>query len=223
MANTTWGQIKSEFRDAFRDGTQDFISDAELLRMLRRILRLADNPGGYTFQQQETTVTLNGSSSYDLNTYIPGWKRILTITNSLGVTSGIPLEIEFIDMKDLQITIDRYVYSIFQNRYLRLYSPTTSPLTGTINIPWYSTYLCKDASTNAYKQMIEVDGDYFAIPESWLDVITEGLNWLAFRKDRSNREDASDAKNAFEKRLMEMITQETIQVSQPYRSMSGAF
>lgn len=220
---TTWAQIKNEFRDSFRDSTQNFISDAELLRMLRRILRLADNPGGYTFQQQETAIVLSGASSYDLDALIPGWKRILSVTNSLGSTAGVPLEIGFIDMKDLQVTNNSSVYSIFQNRYLRLYSPTSSPLTGSINVIWYSEYLCKDAITGAYKPLIVDDADYFAIPESWLDVITEGLNWLAFRKDRSNRDDASDAKQAFEKRLFEMITQETIQISQPCRNMGGSF
>jgi hypothetical protein len=215
--------MKESFRDGFRDGTQSFITDAELLRMLKRILRLIDNPEAYTFQQQTYSLTLSGTNSYDLDTLIPGWKRILTINNSLGVSDGIPLELNFVDMKDLQMIIDRYVYSIYQNRYLRLYSPNTSPLTGVLTIIYYTAYLCKDAITGAYKPMIEVDDDYFAIPERWLDVITEGLLWLAFRKDRSNREDAADAKSSFEKRLMELITQETVQVQYPYRTMSGAF
>lgn len=215
--------MKESFRDGFRDGSQSFITDAELLRMLKRILRLIDNPEAYTFQQQTYTLTLSGTNSYDLDTLIPGWKRILTITNTLGQTDGIPLELTFVDMKDLQITIDRYVYSIYQNRYLRLYSPNTAPLTGSLGIIYYTAYLCKDATTGAYKPMIETDNDYFAIPERWLDVITEGLLWLAFRKDRSNREDAADAKAAFEKRLMELITQETVQVQYPFRTMAGAF
>lgn len=220
---TTWGQMKEGFRDGFRDSTQSFISDAELLRMLQRILRMIDNPEAYTFQQQETTITLTGSNSYDLDALTPGWKRILTITNSLGVSDGIPLELSFIDMKDLQRIVDKYVFSIFQNRYLRFYSPSSAPLTGNLKVIWYSSYLCKDAVTNAFKPMIAVNDDYFAIPERWLDVITEGLLWLAFRKDRSNREDAADAKAAFERRLMELVSQETLQVQYPYRSMSGAF
>lgn len=220
---TTWGDVKEEFRDGFRDVTTDYISDDELLRMLRRVLRLIDNPGGYTFQQQETTIALSGANSYDLDTYTPGWRRILSVTNSLGQTDGIPLELGYVDMKDLQVTIDRYVYSIFQNRYLRFYSPNTSPLTGSIKLIWFSRYLCKDATTNEFKALPEVDDDYFAIPEDWMDVITEGLLWLGFRKDRSNREDASEAKTAFENRKMELITTETIQVASPSRNMMGAF
>lgn len=220
---TTWGQVKEEFRDGFRDGTQAFISDLELLRMLRRVLRLIDNPEAYTFQQVEYTLTLTGATQYDLDTLIPGWKRIFTITNSLGVNVGLPLELEFVDMKDFQMTLNRYAYSIYQNRYLRVYSPTSSPLSGFLNVLYFSTYLVKDASTGAFKAIPTSDDDYFALPERWMDTITEGLQWLAFRKDRSNKEDAADAKSAFGARLMELITQETIQVQSPNRSMMGAF
>lgn len=220
---TTWGDIKQEFRDSFRDVTQNFISDDELTRMLKRVLRMLDNPNGYTFQQQETTLTLTGAQSYDLDTICPGWKKVLTITNSLGNVSNVPVEMEFVNVKDFQLIVDRYAFTIFNNKELRFYSPTGAPLTGQLKIIYYIGYLCVDATTGLPKELPTEDADYFLIPEHFLDAITEGLNWLAFRKDRSNKEDKADAFNAFTSRKGELVLLETIQVQSPRRTMRGAF
>lgn len=220
---TTWGDIKQEFRDGFRDVTQNFLGDEELLRNLRRVLRMLDNPNGYTFQQREQTLTLTGASSYDLDTVTPGWKEIMTVTNSLGDVSNVPVEMEFVNVKDFQLILDRYAFTIFAGKELRLYSPTSAPLTGQLNIIYFTGYLCADATTGLPKAIPTSDSDYFLIPERFIDAITEGLLWLSFRKDRSNKDDKADAKAAFDARKAELVSLETIQVQTPHRTMRGAF
>jgi hypothetical protein len=220
---TTWGDIKQEFRDSFRDVTQSFISDDELVRMLKRVFRMLDNPNGYTFQQKETTLTLTGAASYDLDTICPGWKEIITITNSLGSTTNVPIEMEFVSIKDFQLIVDRYAFTIFNNKELRFYSPTGAPLAGQLKIIYFIGYLCVDGTTHEPKDIPTSDDDYFLIPERFLDAVTEGLNWLAFRKDRSNKDDKADAFNAFSVRKNELVNLETIQVQSPRRTMRGAF
>lgn len=220
---TTWGDIKQEFRDSFRDVTQNFISDDELLRNLKRVLRSLDNPNGYTFQQREYTLTLTGAATYNLDTLIPGWKEIMTVTNSLGNPSNVPLEMEFVNVKDFQLIIDRYAFTIFGGNELRIYSPQSAPLAGQLKIIYFTGYLCVDAITGDLKALPTADDDYFLIPERFIDAITEGLNWLGFRKDRSNKADKDDAQAAFAARKAELVSLETIQVQTPHRTMRGAF
>lgn len=221
----TWATIKSECRDALRDPTGTYIGDTELLRMLRRVLRLIDNPEAYTFQEQTYTLTLTGASQYDLDSLIPGWKRILTITNTLQGSSSnaIPIELQPMGLKDFQLVTDRYCYTIYNNRYLQIYSPTAAPLSGTLNIIWYTSYLVRDASTNDLKALPTVDNDYFIIPDHYCDLITEGMEILGWRKDRSNKDDLRDAKQAFAERRNELIETYSLLVDVPHRTMMGAF
>jgi len=221
--STTWGNIKDEFHDAFRDVSGSFIGDTELLRMLRRVLRLINTPLPYTFQQSEYTLTLTGTTQYDLDTLLGRWKEILSITKPTTDSLAVPYELEFIDLMDFAVSIDRYAYTIFGHRYLRVYSPTGSPLSGTLKVYYYSDDLVRDATTNAFKQIPTVDADYFAIPERYTDVVSEGLMMLGFRKDRSNKDDYRDAKKAFDDRLAELVSLETIEVHTPKRNMKGAF
>lgn len=226
---TTWGQIREEFSDVYRDSSTSFIGNAsgtasEIYRMLRRVLRLIDAPEAYTFQEQEYTLTLTGATRYDLDTEIPGWKRIKSITtNTSSNLSAYPIALRPVDIQDFQNLQDTYAYTIYQGRYLDLYNPSGNFTSGGLKIVYYTGYMIKDGSTNAFKALPTSDSDYFALPERFTDVISEGLAMFAFRKDRSNRDDYRDAKSAFENRLAELRENHSITVDTPVRRMTGGF
>jgi len=226
---TTWGQIREEFSDLYRDSSTSFIGNAsgtssEIYRMLRRVLRLIDAPEAYTFQESEYTLTLTGASRYDLDTLIPGWKRIKSITtNTASNLSAYPIALKAVDIKDFQSLLDTYAYTIYQNRYLDLYNPSGNFISGALKIVYYTAYLVKDSGTGAFKPLPTSDNDYFALPERFNDVISEGLAMLAFRKDRSNRDDYRDAKAAFESRLFELRENHSITVDTPIQRMTASF
>lgn len=221
MASTsTWANVKSEFRDSFRDITTSFISDEELLRMAKRILRLVDSTGTYGFQETSGTITLTGAISYNLATLFPDFKQLITLTYTPSGTS-LPMEFEYRNLKDFEVSRDTYAYTIQGSSTLRLYTPGITSLTGTLGIDYYSRYLALNGST-----LIEyptADANTFAIPERYIDVVVEGLLMLAFRKDRSHREDYTDAKEMFERRLREMALSEPVRVSKPQRYAAAAF
>lgn len=218
---TTWGEVKEEFRDSFRDVTQSYINDEEVKRILRRVLRKIGCEEGYTFQEREYTLTLTGAAEYDLDTLIPGWKKIKTITTPASVGAIRPIELDSIDPKDFQISGDRYAFTIFSHRYLRVYSPSASPLTGTLKIMYYTGYFLL-ASGVAVAAPVD-DNTTFLIPDHYMNVVTEGLVVHGFRKDRSNRADYTDAKEAFEDSLQSLRDTHTVIVETPRRSMGGAF
>ncbi|HNA25145.1 MAG TPA: hypothetical protein PLI01_00290 [Nitrospira sp.] len=220
---TTWGNIKEEQMDAFRDVTKSYIGDSELLRMLRRVLRMIGRGQAYTFQQKETVLTLTGAQQYDLETLLPRWCRIISITNPVSQDAAVPLEMDYMDIKNFALTVDRFAYSIIGNRYLRVFSPTQSPLSGSLRIIWCTSDLCVDGTTNETKALPTSDNDYFLIPERFMETVIEGLNKLSFRKDRSNRADQTDSEKAFNDALAEMQLMETIQVDAPVRDMQGAW
>ncbi|HNI17539.1 MAG TPA: hypothetical protein PLS35_02445, partial [Nitrospira sp.] len=107
--------------------------------------------------------------------------------------------------------------------YLRVFSPTQSPLSGSLRIIWCTSDLCVDGTTNETKALPTSDNDYFLIPERFMETVIEGLNKLSFRKDRSNRADQTDSEKAFNDALAEMQLMETIQVDAPVRDMQGAW
>lgn len=226
---TTWGQIREEFSDLYRDSSTSFIGNAagtgsEIYRMLRRVLRMIDAPEAYTFQESEYTLTLTGASRYDLDALIPGWKRIKSITtNTASNLSAYPISLRAVDIQDFQSLCDTYAYTIYQNRYLDLYNPSGNFISGALKIVYYTAYLVKDGSTNLYKALPTSDSDYFALPERFSDVVPEGLAMLAFRKDRSNRDDYRDAKAAFESRLVELRENHSITVDTPIQRMTASF
>lgn len=225
----TWGQAREEFSDVFRDSTTGFIGNAsgsntEIVRTLRRVLRRIAGEDAYTFQEQEYTLTLTGSDSYDLDTLIPGWQRIKSITtNVTNNLTAYPIELQSVDIKDFQALLDVYAFTIFQDRYLKLYNPGGNFLSGSLKIIYYTGYLVKDASTNLPKALPTSDNDYFMIPDRFADVITEGLAMFAFRKDRSNKEDFRDAAQAFERTLEMLRENHTVIVETPQRRMMAAF
>jgi hypothetical protein len=217
---TTWGDIKNEYRDSFRDTTQSFINDNELLRMAKRVLRLVDSHGPYGFSERSATITLNGASSYDISTTLPDFKQLITLTYTPS-GSTIPIEFEYRNLKDFEISRDTYVYTLQGSSTLRFYAPGVVSLTGTIGIDYYSRYLALNGTT-----LVEYptsDTSTFIIPERYVDIVTEGLLMLAWRKDRSHREDYTDAKEMFERRLTEMTLTEPVRVSKPLRFVSAAF
>lgn len=226
---TTWGQIREEFADAFRDTTTGFFGNSagantEVVRVLRRVLRLIDAPEAYTFQEQEYTLSLTGASRYDLDTLIPGWKRIKAINaNQSGSPASYRTELQAVELRDFQSLQDSYSYAIFQSRYLELYNPTGVFSSGSLKIIYYTGYLVKDGSTGALKALPTSDSDTFLIPDRFLDVITEGLAMLAFRKDRSNKEDYRDALASFNRALLELRDMHSVTVESPVRRMTGAF
>lgn len=221
MASTSnWADVKSEFRDSFRDITTSFISDEELLRMAKRILRLVDSTGTYGFQETSATITLTGATSYDLGTLFPDFKQLITLTYTPSGTS-LPMEFEYRNLKDFEVSRDTYAYTIQGSSTLRLYTPGVTSLTGTLGIDYYSRYLALNGST-----LIEyptADANTFALPERYIDVLVEGLLMLAFRKDRSHHEDYTDAKEMFERRLREMALTEPVRISKPQRYAAAAF
>lgn len=223
--SVTWGQVKEEFRDAFRDVSGSVIGNEELKRMIARVLRLIDNAEAYTFQEQTYTLTLTGAAQYDLDALISGWKRINSITNTIQGASplAIPMELKPVSVKDFQIITDRYVYTIFGNRYLQIYSPSGASLLGTLQIIYYTGFLVRDGVTNNLKAAPTQDSDYFILPDRYCDVLVEGLLMLAWRKDRSNKDDYRDAVAAFTNRKAELIETFSIQQNEPVRSMMGAF
>lgn len=218
---STWADVKNEFRDTFRDPTTSFISDEELLRMAKRVLRLIDATATYGFQERSGTITLTGASSYDLATLFPDFKQLITLTYSPSTTS-MPMEFEYRNLKDFEITRDAYAFTIQGSSTLRLYAPSVGSLTGTIGIDYYSRYLALTGGTTRAEYPTG-DTDTFVIPERYIDMIVEGLLMLGFRKDRSHREDYSDAKDMFERRLREMALSEPIRVSKPQRFAGAAF
>lgn len=226
---TTWGQIREEFSDAFRDATTGFFDNSsgassEILRVLRRVLRKIDAPEAYTFQEQEYNLALTGATRYDLDTLIPGWKRIKSINaNQSGGVGSYTTELHPVELKDFQVLSDSHSYAIYQNRYLELYNPTGTFASGQLKVIYYTTYLVKDGSTNALKALPTSDSDYFTIPERFIDVITEGISMYAFRKDRSNKEDFRDAKQAFDASLAELRENHSVTIESPTRRMMGAF
>lgn len=219
--STTWGEVREEFRDTFRDITQSYIDNDEAARILRRVLRKIGASEAYTFQEQEYTLTLTGASQYDLNTLIPGWKKIKTITSPTSNGATQPIELTPLDIKDFQVSVDRNTYAIFNHRYLRVYSPTSSPLTGTVKIIYYTQYFLSNSGTLVSTPVD--DNTVFLIPDSYMNVVSEGMVMLGFRKDRSNRADFTDAKEAFESALQELRDTHSIIVETPTRSMGGAF
>lgn len=217
---TTWAIIKSEFRDTFRDVTQSFISDDELLRMAKRILRVIDSRGTYGFSETSATISLTGASTYNLATTLPDFKELITLTFT-PVSSALPVEFEYRNLKDFEICRDTYVYTIQGSSTLRFYAPGIVALTGSVGLDYYSRYLALNGTTKVEYPVD--DNSTFVIPERYMDILTEGLLMLGFRKDRSHREDYTDAKQNFETRLQEMVLNEPIRVSKPQRFVSAAF
>lgn len=214
MAYVTWGQIREEFTDAYRDTTTRFFDNSsggtsEIARTLRRVLRLVNAPEAYSFQQQEYTLTLTGATRYDLNSLIPGWKRIYAI---LAPGTNVSEEMTAADLRAFQLTYDTYAFSIFGHRYLELKSSPATPSTGSLKIIYFTGYLVKDGSTNALKEIPTSDDDYFIIPPEFMDVVTEGLEMFAFRKDKTNRSDYTDARQHFDARLEELRENHLIEV-----------
>lgn len=219
---STWNDIQNENVDSFRDATGSYIGPDERTRMLRRVLRRLDNPECFRFQETSYTLTLTGAAQYDLDTLIPGWKKMLSLYYyGNGMTK--PLEMDFLDPKDFEVATDSYVYTIFQNRYLKICSPGAAMITGQVKILYYTSYMVIDAITGAFKPLPTSGDDIFAIPERFLEVLTEGLNSISFRKDRSNAADSRDAKLEFENAREELFMNETAVIDVPVRSMRGAF
>lgn len=225
----TWGQAREQFTDVFRDGTTGFFGNAsgtssEIYRTLRRVLSLVSSTEAYTFQEQEYSLALTGATEYDLDTLIPGWQKIKSVTtNTANNLTAYPIELLSVDIKDFQAMFDTYAYTIFQSRYLRLYNPAGTLSAGTLKIIYYTGYLIKDSVTGLPKAMPTSDSDLFMIPDRFVDVVTEGLAMLAFRKDRSNKEDYRDAKMSFDQRLLDLRENHTVIVETPARRMTAAF
>lgn len=225
----TWGEAREQFSDVFRDSTTGFFGNSsgtssEIYRTLRRVLSLIASNEAYTFQEREYSLTLTGAAEYDLDTLIPGWQKIKSITtNTTNNLTAYPIELQSVDIKDFQAMFDTYAYTIFQSRYLRLYNPAGTLSAGTLKIIYYTGYLIKDAVTGAAKPLPTSDSDLFMIPDRFVDVVTEGLAMLAFRKDRSNKEDFRDAKTAFDQRLNDLRENHTVIVETPARRMTASF
>lgn len=220
--STTWANVKDEFRDSFRDITQSYIDDNEAKRMLRRVLRDIGQEEAYTFQEQEYTLTLTGASQYDLDSLIAGWKKIKSITSPTSSGSPtIPIELTALDIKDFTVSVDRYAYAVFSNRYLRVYSPTNSPLTGTLKIIYYTQYLLSHSGTLVAEPTD--DTTVFLIPDRYMNAVTEGMLFYGFRKDRSNRADYIDAKESYQNAIAALRDTHTVITETPLRTMMGAF
>lgn len=219
---TTWAQVKEEFRDSFRDVTQSFISDTELSRMARRILRLIDSKSTYAFQETLGTLTLTGASAYELKTPFPDFKELISLNYATG-GNGVPNEFTYTNVKDFQTMNDSYAYTILGSSSLRLYAPGAVNLSGNLGILYYSRYLTIDTNGTTHIEYPTDDAHTFVIPERYINLLVEGLLMLAFRKDRSHREDYTDSKEAFETLLREMILNEPQRVSRPRTMARAAF
>lgn len=196
---TAWSDIKDEFRDSFRDTSTSFVDDAALLRMVRRVLRMIGSNYTYSFQEQRATINLTGATTYDLSTLLPGFKEILEITNS-PPGSDVQIPMDYYDPKDFLSARDSNGYTIENTSTLRLYNPSSSSLTGTLTVIYYSNYMAQSA-LGVRQQYPLINSDLLLIPEDYLDLVVEGLLMFAFRKDRTNREDYTDAKEVFMARL----------------------
>lgn len=217
---SNWADAKAAFRDSFRDTTTAFIGNEALLRIAKRVLRDIDSRSTYAFQETRSTITLTGATQYDLATLFPDFKQLITLTYTPSGTA-LPMEFEYHNLKDFEISRDTYAYTIQGTSLLRLYNPGSITLSGSIGIDYYSRYLALDGAT-----LVEypVDDDStFAFPERYLDVLVEGMLMHAFRKDRSHREDFTDAKDAYERELTNMILNEPIRTSKPQRFAGAAF
>lgn len=216
---TAWSDIKDEFRDTFRDTSTSFVDDAALLRMVRRVLRMIGSNYTYAFQEQRASITLTGATTYDLSTLLPGFKEILEITNAPG-GSDVQIPMQYYDPKDFLSARDVNGYTIENTSTLRLYAPSTSSLTGSLTVIYYSNYMASSAS-GTRQQYPLINTDLLLIPEDYLDLVVEGLLMLAFRKDRTNREDYMDAKEIFTARLKVLQEEEPRRVIRA-QSYAGA-
>lgn len=221
--STTWGDLKQEFRDSFRDTSQNFIGDDELKRMCKRVLRLIDSQYTYGFQETSGTVPLTGATEYNLAAIFPDYKSLLTLTYA-PQSSSLPFELEYSNPKDFAITRDSYAFTIQGSATLKLYGPTSpTTITGQLGLIYYSRYMVKVHGGSTLAEAPANDDDTFVIPERHLDVLTEGLSKFGFRKDRSHREDYTDATKEFDARLLQLQIEEPMRVKKPRRFVGGPF
>lgn len=221
---TVWSDIKDSVRDALRDRTQNFISDDELLRYLKRVLRRVDQASTYAFQETQNQITVVGSQiEYDLVSFYPDFKELYTVTTATA-GQAIPFELQYTNLKDFQLVSDGLVFSVRGTSTLILYSPLALSLNGSLlNITYFSRYFWRDAITDALKEMPTSDADYCAFPERFVDILVEGILMFAFKKDRSHREDATDAEGEFLSQLKMMMMEESRRVKRGVRFAKASF
>lgn len=220
---TTWGDVKDEVRDSFRDSTQAFIDDNELARYCKRVLRLVASNYIYGFQETTGTITLTGASSYDLSSLFPDFQELWGLSYLLNGATAPGAELTYYNPRDFLYAADILGYTLQGTATLKLYTPSGGTgLTGSLTAIYYSKTILTSAGGTA-KDVPTLDTDVFRIPERFLDVLTEGILMFCFRKDKSLREDFADAKAAFETALEKMRLEEPRRVKSVQRYARSSF
>ncbi|MDD5726802.1 MAG: hypothetical protein PHC53_05385 [Patescibacteria group bacterium] len=221
---TTWGDIKADFYDAFRDTTTGFIDPEELARMAKRIFRKIDDKLPFAFQETSATLTLTGAASYNLATLFTGFKMLLAIQYGQP-GSAARVDLPYISLREFNQYPDAYSYSMKGTSTLVISSPGQQVLTGgTLEVLYYDRRMVQvHGDPNVLSDEIANDDDTFVIPERFLEALEDGLLWLAFRKDRSHREDAIDSQKDFFNDLAQMMQEEPRRVNRTHKYARGAF
>lgn len=220
---TTWGDVKEEVRDSFRDSTTAFIDDDELARYCKRTLRLIASNYIYGFQETTGTLTLTGASSYNLATSFPDFQELWGLSYLLNGATAPGCELTYYNARDFLYAADILGYTVQGTSTLKLYVPAGGTgITGSLTVIYYSSTMLTSASGTA-KEIPTLDTDVFRIPERFLSVLVEGILMFCFRKDKSLREDFTDSKEAFEKALLKMQLEEPRRVKSVQRYARSQF
>jgi hypothetical protein len=223
----TWGELLTIITDMRREGTQDFVSNDEIMRYANLIVAEISSYYNWSFGENAnyTIPLLPGVSAYALP---DGFKSVLSVNGNLaGSTGAIPFEFQYLRPADFLATEKTagYFYTIIGDE-IHLSLPSADNIGNQVILNYYSSYLVVDNDTPPpfLKMRISSLNDTFKIPDRFQEAIIQGTLKFIFQKE-GKPNDVTYAETRYNEILRQMIVTEPNKVDRPLRQfrhyMSG--
>lgn len=180
----TWSEIKTTAQSIVPAELKGFVnyqsgSVTELALYCRMIHnRISGHPHKCSFLLREYTLTLTGASSYNLRTLIPDLVRLYMPPHGSNVPDR---EVPYQGYRDYSIDTGNNTRMTLFGKTMML---TAGGVTGTLTIPYYSSYLVESAAGTRKKDLTD-DTDFSIIPNEHENVLIEGIVEFAKRKTKN--------------------------------------
>ena len=167
---------------------------------------LASYPLDFDFAQETGTITLDGSTYYDLTTLFPGIKSVYQI---YGINDN--QDQEFFSNREGNIT----PYEGYTIRGKKLYFTGTNPNGGTAKIQYKTNYLVKSAAGVRQKYFLN-DDDYTVLDDDQFNYLifslVDYINWKSDSETKDRKDEIKEWKAEAWRNIL-LANQQTKQIT----------